>query len=61
VSEPRRTHIAGVSQAANETGTVAAEVLSSASALAQLSDALRSDFDRFVGDIRAACAYFGAV
>jgi methyl-accepting chemotaxis protein len=48
------THIAGVSQAANETGTAAAEVLSSASALAQLSDALRTDFDRFVGDIRAA-------
>jgi methyl-accepting chemotaxis protein len=47
-------HIAGVSQAANETGTAAAEVLSSASALARLSEALRSDFDRFVGDIRAA-------
>ncbi len=47
-------HIAGVSQAANETGAAAAEVLDSASALAKLSDALRADFDRFVGDIRAA-------
>jgi hypothetical protein len=29
-------------------------VLDSASALARLPDALRADFDRFVGDIRAA-------
>lgn len=47
-------HIAGVSLAANETGSAAGEVLDSASALAQLSDALRTDFDRFVGEIRAA-------
>jgi methyl-accepting chemotaxis protein len=48
------THIAGVSQAANETGSAAAEVHASASTLAQLSDALRTGFDRFVGNIRAA-------
>jgi methyl-accepting chemotaxis protein len=48
------TNIAGVSQAANETGSAAAEVHASASTLAQLSDALRSGFDRFVGNIRAA-------
>jgi methyl-accepting chemotaxis protein len=48
------TNIAGVSQAANETGSAAAEVHASASTLAQLSDALRSGFDRFVGDIRTA-------
>ena len=48
------SNIAGVSQAANETGSAAAEVHASASTLAQLSDALRSGFDRFVGSIRAA-------
>jgi methyl-accepting chemotaxis protein len=48
------SNIVGVSQAANETGSAAAEVHASASTLAQLSDALRTGFDRFVGNIRAA-------
>jgi methyl-accepting chemotaxis protein len=48
------SNIVGVSQAANETGSAAAEVHASASTLAQLSDALRTGLDRFVGSIRAA-------
>ena len=48
------THIVGVSQTASETGAAAGEVLDSAQSLARLSDALRNDIDRFVGDIRAA-------
>ena len=47
-------HIASVSQAASETGMAAGEVLVSAKGLARLSDALRDDVDRFVGNIRAA-------
>ena len=47
-------HIASVSQAAGETGVAAGEVLGSAQVLARLSDALRDDVDRFVGNIRAA-------
>ena len=47
-------HIASVSQAASETGSAAGEVLISAKGLARLSDALRDDVDRFVGNIRAA-------
>jgi methyl-accepting chemotaxis protein len=47
-------HIASVSQAAGETGVAAGEVLSSAKGLARLSEALRDDVDRFVGNIRAA-------
>ena len=47
-------HIASVSQAASETGSAAGEVLVSAKGLARLSDALRDDVDRFVGNIRAA-------
>jgi len=47
-------HIASVSQAAGETGVAAGEVLGSAKGLARLSDALRDDVDRFVGNIRAA-------
>jgi methyl-accepting chemotaxis protein len=47
-------HIAGVSQAAGETGVAAGGVLDSAKGLARLSEALRDDVDRFVGNIRAA-------
>jgi len=47
-------HIASVSQAVSETGAAAGEVLVSAKGLARLSDALRDDVDRFVGNIRAA-------
>jgi methyl-accepting chemotaxis protein len=47
-------HITSVSQAASETGVAAGEVLISAKGLARLSDALRDDVDRFVGNIRAA-------
>jgi methyl-accepting chemotaxis protein len=47
-------HIASVSQAASETGVAAGEVLISAKGLARLSEALRDDVDRFVGNIRAA-------
>ena len=46
--------IAGVSQAAHATQTAAGEVLASSGALARLSDALRSEVDRFVSAIRAA-------
>ena len=48
------THIVGVSQTASETGAAAGEVLDSAQSLARLSDALRTDIDRFVRDIRTA-------
>ena len=47
-------HIASVSQAAGKTGAAAGEVLVSAKGLARLSEALRDDVDRFVGNIRAA-------
>jgi methyl-accepting chemotaxis protein len=47
-------NIAGVSQAAGETGAAAGEVLDSAKMLARLSDDLKRDVDRFVGDLRAA-------
>ncbi|MDH2355309.1 methyl-accepting chemotaxis protein [Bradyrhizobium sp. SSUT112] len=47
-------HISGVSQAAGETGAAAGEVLDSAKMLARLSDDLKRDVDRFVGDLRAA-------
>jgi methyl-accepting chemotaxis protein len=47
-------HISGVSQAAGETGAAAGEVLDSAKTLTRLSDDLRRDVDRFVGDLRAA-------
>ena len=48
------THIVGVSQTASETGAAAGEVLDSAQSLARLSEALRTDIDRFVSDIRTA-------
>ena len=47
-------HISGVSQAAGQTGAAAGEVLDSAQMLARLSDDLKRDVDRFVGDLRAA-------
>ena len=47
-------HIASVSQAAGETGAAAGEVLTSVQMLAQLSDGLRHEVDRFVSNIRAA-------
>jgi methyl-accepting chemotaxis protein len=47
-------HISGVSQAAGETGAAAGEVLDSAKTLTRLSDDLRRDVDRFVGDLWAA-------
>jgi methyl-accepting chemotaxis protein len=47
-------HITGVSQAAGQTGAAAGEVLDSAKMLARLSDDLKRDVDRFVGDLRAA-------
>jgi methyl-accepting chemotaxis protein len=47
-------HISGVSQAAGQTGAAAGEVLDSAKMLARLSDDLKRDVDRFVGDHRAA-------
>jgi methyl-accepting chemotaxis protein len=47
-------HIASVSQAAGETGVAAGEVLGSAKGLVQLSEALRDNVDRFIGNIRAA-------
>jgi methyl-accepting chemotaxis protein len=47
-------HISGVSQAAGATGAAAGEVLDSAKMLARLSDDLKRDVDRFVGDLRAA-------
>jgi methyl-accepting chemotaxis protein len=43
-----------VSQTASETGAAAGEVLDSAQSLARLSEALRTNIDRFVSDIRAA-------
>ncbi|KJC44094.1 HAMP domain-containing methyl-accepting chemotaxis protein [Bradyrhizobium sp. LTSP857] len=47
-------HISGVSQAAGQTGAAAGEVLDSAQMLARLSDDLKRDVDRFVGNLRAA-------
>lgn len=49
----RGRHISGVSQAAGQTGAAAGEVLDSAKMLARLSDDLKRDVDRFVGDLRA--------
>jgi methyl-accepting chemotaxis protein len=47
-------HMVGVNDAAVETGAAAREVLDSATMLARLSDDLRNDIDRFVGNLRTA-------
>ena len=47
-------HMVGVNEAAVETGAAASEVLDSAKVLARLSDDLRNDVDRFVGNLRTA-------
>jgi methyl-accepting chemotaxis protein len=47
-------HISGVSAATAETGKAAGEVLDSAKALTGLSNDLRRDVDRFIGDLRVA-------
>jgi methyl-accepting chemotaxis protein len=47
-------HIASVSHAASATGVAAGELLGSAKGLVRLSEALRDNVDRFIGNIRAA-------
>jgi methyl-accepting chemotaxis protein len=48
------SNIAGVNEAAQETGTAAAQVLSAADDLSRQSDALRSNVNAFLENIRAA-------
>lgn len=46
--------IAGVTQAAGETGAAASQVLSSAQELSGQAETLRDEVDKFLGQIRAA-------
>jgi methyl-accepting chemotaxis protein len=48
------SNIAGVTQAAAETGGAAKQMLGAAQELAQQSDTLRTEVDRFLSRIRAA-------
>ncbi|WP_346361892.1 HAMP domain-containing methyl-accepting chemotaxis protein, partial [Bosea sp. (in: a-proteobacteria)] len=48
------SNIVGVSNASNEAGTAAAEVLSSSDALRREADVLRAEIDAFLSNIRAA-------
>jgi methyl-accepting chemotaxis protein len=48
------SNIAGVNQAASETGTAAGQVLDSAGDLAKQSELLRAEVDKFLSGIRAA-------
>jgi len=47
-------NVTGVTQAAQETGAAASRMLTSASGLAQQSETLRSEFDKFLSTVRAA-------
>ena len=47
-------NIAGVTRAANDTGAASTQVLGTAGQLAQQSEALKSQIDSFLGNIRAA-------
>jgi methyl-accepting chemotaxis protein len=47
-------NITGVTRAASETGAAASQVLGAASALSKQSEALRSEVDRFLAEVRAA-------
>jgi methyl-accepting chemotaxis protein len=48
------TNIVGVTRAANDTGVASTQVLGTAGELAQQSEALRSQVESFLGNIRAA-------
>ena len=48
------SNIAGVNEAAQETGTAAAQVLTAADDLSRQSDTLRSNVNGFLNKIRAA-------
>ena len=48
------TNIAGVNEAAQETGTAAGQVLTAADDLSRQADKLRSNVNGFFGKIRAA-------
>jgi methyl-accepting chemotaxis protein len=48
------SNIIGVSNASNEAGTAAGEVLSASDALRREADVLRAEIDTFLGNIRAA-------
>jgi methyl-accepting chemotaxis protein len=47
-------NIIGVTRAASETGAAASQVLGAASALSKQSEALRTEVDRFLAEVRAA-------
>ena len=57
VQEANRTNRTGkgLAEAAQQTGTAASEVLSSAGELSKQSAHLRAEVDRFLADVRAAC------
>ena len=48
------TNIAGVSEAANDTGAASTQVLSTAGDLARQAELLRSEVDTFLVGVRAA-------
>jgi methyl-accepting chemotaxis protein len=48
------SNIAGVNQAASETGAAAAQVLSSPSELSKQSETMRTEVEQFLANIRAA-------
>ena len=47
-------HIAGVTEAANQTGAASGQVRESAGALSKIADTLRSEVDGFIGKMRTA-------
>jgi methyl-accepting chemotaxis protein len=47
-------NIVGVTRAANDTGAASTQVLGTAGELAQQSEALKSQVESFLGNIRAA-------
>ena len=48
------SNIIGITRAASETGTVATQMLEVASALSKQSDALLTEVDGFLAEVRAA-------
>ena len=53
-TEDVTTNIGGVNQAANETGAASSQVLSAAGELSEQAESLRTEVEKFLGDIKAA-------
>ncbi|MCH9019155.1 MAG: hypothetical protein IIA73_02140 [Proteobacteria bacterium] len=48
------TNVAGLNQAASETGAAASQMLEAAGGLAQQAETLRTEVDKFLAEVRAA-------